>query len=135
MVGDSRDTHTIQAALRRLPADAYGQVILEVATSLQVRRLDVPDGVSITWLCRDLRQGVSGPAPARGVLAARAARAWISEWMPEEEARDVPLLLWIGCSANAHVDGLYWQLRTLLPHLHLHHPHYDDVASEHAGEH
>ncbi|MFT4216839.1 MAG: hypothetical protein QM619_06585 [Micropruina sp.] len=42
--GDGDDLAFIQATLRRLLVNAYGQVIVEVATADQVRVLEVSDG-------------------------------------------------------------------------------------------
>lgn len=135
LVGDSADIPTIQATLRRLPVDAYGQVILEVASPLQFQLIDAPEGVAISWLFRDSGGGILEPVPARGERIVRALEGWLAEWMPEHHAQSDPLVLWIGCCDSALVDEFYLTLRTEYPqlHLHLHHPH-DGHVTEHASE-
>lgn len=129
MIGDGDDIPMIQTILRRLPVDAYGQVMVEVATPLVATELEAPDGVGVTWMYRYREGSPFAPVRERGELAARAIRAWMVEWMPDDDSHEVPLVLWIGCSENEHVDRTYWDLRTRFPELHLHHPHYDGTTS------
>ncbi|PZQ91906.1 MAG: hypothetical protein DI534_02860 [Leifsonia xyli] len=122
LVGDSRDIPAISGMLGRLPVGAVGQVYLEVSSAIQIRRLPAPAGVAVSWLCRDR---VAGAIPERGELAARATKAWASEWMPEEsELRAQPFIIWIGCATSASVTRLYRELADRLGESHLHHPHY-----------
>ncbi|AYF98717.1 SIP domain-containing protein [Protaetiibacter intestinalis] len=125
LVGDSRDIPAISGMLTRLPVGSFGQVYLEVASAIQMRRLPAPDRVSVTWLCRDRQASASGAIAPRGELAARAAAAWVSEWMPEDsDTRPHPYIMWIGCSTSAPVSELYRRLADRLGDAHLHHPHY-----------
>lgn len=120
LVGDSTDLPALDAMLRDLPADTYGQVYVEVATGIQIRSLPAPPHVSVTWLCRDrahsdldvVPRGV-GAMPHRGELASRAIAAWVAEWQPDEPG-DEDYALWIGCSASARVGRLYRTLRERL---------------------
>ena len=116
IVGDSTDVPLVRDMLSRLPADAYGQVFIEVAVDLQIQRWDPPGRMSITWLVRDGSSLVSGGRmAARGEKAAAAASAWISEWMPDRaESHDAPYVLWIGCSASVRVGRLCRHLSTRL---------------------
>ena len=124
LVGDSRDIPAITGMLTRLPVYATGQVYLEVAAGIQQRRLPAPDGMTVTWLCRD-RVAAAGPIAPRGELAARAVSAWISEWMPDDhDTQPHPYVIWIGCSTSAPVTRLYRDLAERLGETHLHHPHH-----------
>ena len=122
LVGDSRDIPAIGGMLGRLPVGSIGQVYLEVTSAIQIRELPAPEGVAVSWLCRDR---LAGAIPARGELAARAVEAWVSEWMPEQQdMRPHPFIMWIGCATSAPVTRLYRELADRLGDAHLHHPHY-----------
>lgn len=130
LVGDDDDIPMIRAILGRLPVDGYGQVIIEVSTPLIVEWIDAPVGVAITWLYRHTGHDVFGPAQPLGALAWRATRAWLAEWMPGDTRDAAPLVVWMGCARSKHIDALYWELRTTVPGLHLHHSHYDHAPGE-----
>lgn len=124
LVGDSRDLPAITGMLSRIPVGAIGQVFLEVASAIQIRRLPCPAGISVTWLCRDRSIGANGTIAGRGELAARAVAAWVSEWMPDEqESHRLPYIMWIGCSTSRPVTELYLELADRLGEAQLHHPH------------
>ena len=123
IVGDATDLPMLRGILSRLPADAYGQVFVEVATAVQIQDWEAPADVSVTWL---VRERLRHPLPPRGDLATEAVIAWIAEWMPEEQGlHAVPYVLWIGCSMNPQMDRLYRELDERLDGVHLHHPHHD----------
>jgi NADPH-dependent ferric siderophore reductase len=124
LVGDGADLGTLRGIVDRLPVDAYGQIFVEVATRAQVRRWDVPAGMTVSWLRRDRVASLLGGLAPRGELVARAVTAWVAEWIPEERSdRALPYVLWIGCSASDQVDRLYRHLARRFGNLHLHHPH------------
>ncbi len=123
LAGDGDDLPVIRATLRRLPVDAYGQVLLEVASPLQFQPVEAPEGISVTWLFRDGADGILAPVPPRGQRIVQALAGWLAEWMPEQHRQQDPLILWIGCCDSALVDDFYVTLRTEFPQLHLHHPH------------
>lgn len=108
IAGDSGDTPAIRRMLRTLPEGAWGQVFIEVAVGMQAHRLPLPDGVGITWLCRDSVDGGTGMAP-RGTLLARAIGAWAAEWMPEQSSRPCDIV-WIGAAASPRVAAAYRDL-------------------------
>lgn len=97
IAGDARDLPLIVQVCRRLPWDAQGQVLVEVAARIQIRRIDVPDGVAVHWLVRgDLAQ-----TRPRGSRLGEAVHAWCLEWTcgsPQLE-----WTLWLGPHTPTHV--------------------------------
>lgn len=121
IAGDSIDLPQIRDMLRRLPVNAYGQVYVEIAAPIQVERWQVPSGMAITWLRRDLTATAVGVAVPRGELVRRAVGAWVDEWLPGGTAE--PCVLWIGCATSPRVDDLYRELSARLGPETLRHPH------------
>lgn len=123
LVGDSADLATLQGIVARLPVNAYGQIFIEVASELQIQNWRVPTGMTVSWLCRDRASSVVGAVAHQGELVARAVSAWVAEWMPERHGSQAsPYVLWIGCAASDHVDGLYQELAHRIEHAHFHDP-------------
>lgn len=122
VAGDGMDLPLLRQLLGRMPADAYGQVFVEVAARFQITPLCAPEGVTVHWLVDE-----SSPlSHTRGERAAKAVMAWVSEWMPEEQgAHTAPYVMWIGCSTSTVMDRLYDRLGDRLDDLHLHHRHHD----------
>jgi NADPH-dependent ferric siderophore reductase len=108
LAGDGADLRDLRALASALPADAYGQVYVEVAAAEQIERLDAPARVTVSWL---VRAGAERVAP-RGALLTAAVEAWIAEWMPPG-ARDDRRIAWIGCAC---VPALAERYRTLQEH-------------------
>lgn len=107
IVGDAHDLPGVIDMLHRLPVDAYGQVLLEVASEIQIRPLPAPLGMSVTWLCRDRPRRIDEPLAPRGELAARALTAWIAEWMPETHVDQAePYVIWIGCATSHRMSDV-----------------------------
>lgn len=122
LVGDSADLPAMRATMPRLPAGAYGQIFIEVASPVQIQDWATPPGMTLTWLCRD--RGRGGRIAPRGERASQAVFAWLAEWMPEDHSHeDLPYVLWIGCSTSERVDLLYEELAARIPESHLHNPH------------
>lgn len=97
IAGDARDVPTIIEVCRRLPWDAMGTVLLEVAAPVQKRRVDVPEGVSVRWLIR----GDGAESRARGERLGMAVHGWCVEWaMAEPHAH---WTVWLGAHTPAHV--------------------------------
>ncbi len=125
MAGEGADRVAIRGAIARLPVDAYGQVFVEVASSIQVEHWPTPEGVSITWLFRDAALARGRPV-LRGALIERAVTAWVAEWMPgSAKTHDVPYVIWLGCASSARIDQLCEQLAWRFDHVHLHEPRAD----------
>ena len=114
-IGDGHDLAVIDGMLGRLPVDAYGQVIIEVASEIQIRRITAPVGIGVTWLCRDRPRRFDEPMIPRGELAARALTAWIAEWMPEHHAEIAePFVMWIGATTSPRMSEAYSELSSRL---------------------
>ncbi|MBN9178214.1 MAG: SIP domain-containing protein [Microbacterium sp.] len=120
IAGDAGDLPFLDRLLSRLPSDAYGQVFIEVATAFQITELPAPVGMTVTWLVNNS----ATRAEPRGELAARAAVAWVAEWMPEtQDAHEAPYVMWIGGTTSVVLDRLHDRLGDRLDRLHLHHQH------------
>jgi NADPH-dependent ferric siderophore reductase len=124
LVGDDRDLSTIRELVEGVPGPVYGQVFIELAPRIPVPAWEPPAGVSVTWLRRDIMRGVLGGVAPHGELAARALVAWVAEWLPDAGTdRELPFIVWVGCSASHQMDRLYAHLEQRFENLHLHHPH------------
>jgi NADPH-dependent ferric siderophore reductase len=106
LAGDSADLRDLRALAASLPADAYGQVYVEVASAVQIERLETPVRVAVTWLVREQESDIA----ARGVLLTAAVDGWIAEWMPEG-VRDDRRIAWVGCSATPQLAERYRTLQ------------------------
>lgn len=115
LAGDSSDLTPIRRILGDLPEEAYGQVYIEIVSPIQIRPIERPAGVALTWLRRDLvPHGLLEIAP-RGELIRTAVTAWVAEWMPEAPAEDGErIFLWVGCNASPRVGTLYRELASRL---------------------
>jgi len=117
LAGDSRDIPAIRRLVASLPMNAYGQVFVEIVADVQRELLLAPPGVQVSWLLRDRNRSDSDPRhmALSGELVARAVRAWANEWMPEADFDETHhYVLWIGCTANARVHGLFRELSEAL---------------------
>jgi len=117
LAGDSRDIPAMRRLVASLPMTAYGQVFIEIVTDVQRELLLAPPGVQVSWLLRDRNRSDSDPRhmALSGELVARAVRAWANEWMPEADLDETHhYVLWIGCTANARVHGLFHELSEIL---------------------
>lgn len=102
LAGDSADLPDLLALAATLPADAYGQVYVEVASAVQIEPLPTPARVAVTWLVREHDDGIA----ARGALLAAAVDGWIAEWMPAG-VRDDRRIAWVGCAAAPRIADRY----------------------------
>ena len=97
IAGDSRDVPVILEICRMLPWDAVGTVILEAAAPIQIRHIDVPEGVSVRWLMR----GDGTQARARGERLGSAVHAWCVEWTCSEPPAQ--WTVWLGAHTPPRV--------------------------------
>lgn len=117
IAGCSADVPAIGALLAQLPPATYGQVYVEVASPVQIRRWPAPDGVVVTWLRRDLDRRALSTVFPKGELLARAVAAWMSEWLPDE-APLIPGLVWLGGATSSLLNPLHDELRRRLGPVH-----------------
>ncbi len=90
IAGDSHDLAAIRGICTRLPWDAQGTVLIEAAARIQIRHIDVPEGVSVRWLLR----GDGIQARSRGERLAGAVHAWCVEWTCSEPPEQ--WTVWLG---------------------------------------
>lgn len=95
IAGDETVVPWIQSILDALPANARGQVFIEVDDARGLPPLSAPGRVCVTWLGR---AGIGEPR-SRGVVLDRAVRAWTGEMCVVD--RDYP---W----ADARHDFCAW---------------------------
>ena len=88
LAGDVGDLPGIVAALAWLPADAYGQVLVEVAADDELPLLAAPLRVTV--------HRVERSPEGDGVAAARAVAAWVEEWIPDEVDERRTVSIWVG---------------------------------------
>lgn len=91
IAGHADDLDEISITLALLPADAYGQVLIE-ASPEALATLTAPPRVSIHRI-----------DPATGSLPA-AVTAWVAEWVPDEEDHRRTVTVWLGEHASNLID-------------------------------
>lgn len=64
LVADESGVPAAASVLASLPRDAVGHVVVEVPSNADRQRLDMPDGIDVTWLARD----DVGVVPGRAAL-------------------------------------------------------------------
>jgi len=106
LAGDSTDLRDLRALAATLPADAYGQVYVEVASPVQIEQLVTPVRVAVTWLVRERDTDIA----VRGELLTAAVDAWIDEWMPAGVRND-HRIAWIGCACAPRIADRYRTLQ------------------------
>ncbi|MBF4462775.1 MULTISPECIES: SIP domain-containing protein [unclassified Rathayibacter] len=81
IAGDETVLPWIQSLLDSLPANARGQVFVEVDEARGIPPLVAPGRVCVTWLGRSQRSGAPGTGTRceRGIALDRAVRAWVGE--------------------------------------------------------
>ena len=88
LAGDVDDVPGIEAALAWLPADAYGQVLIEAGANDVLPLFRAPLRVTVHRIGRS--------PEGDGVAAGRAVAAWAEEWMPEEPDERRLVSIWVG---------------------------------------
>ena len=88
LAGDIGDLPGITAALAWLPADAYGQVLIEAGPLEVLPLLAAPARVTVHRIERS--------PEGDGVAAGRAVAAWVEEWIPDELDEQRTVTLWVG---------------------------------------
>lgn len=103
LAGDGADLRDLTALAATLPADAYGQVYVEVGSAAEVVPLPTPARVAVTWLVRD------EDVPC-GALLRPAVEAWTAEWMPAGVCDD-RRIAWVGCASAPRIANRYRTLQ------------------------
>lgn len=97
VAGSFEELPAIEALLSLLPDTAYGQVLVESSSDLELPVLAAPPRVTITRLART-------ESDEPGSLLAAAVHGWLAEWMPDEPDPGRAVTLWVGGSARGRVD-------------------------------
>jgi hypothetical protein len=87
LAGCADDLVVLQSALALLPADVYGQVVVEIDPDVDLPVLETPARVTVhrVW-----------PGTAD-----RAVAVWIAEWIPSEPDAARTVGLWISAGSSA----------------------------------
>jgi NADPH-dependent ferric siderophore reductase len=88
IAGDVADLAGIVTALAWLPADAYGQVLIEAGLDEELPLLAAPPRVTVHRVDRSPLGG--------GIAASRAIAAWGGEWIPDEPDEHRTVSIWVG---------------------------------------
>jgi len=75
-----------------LPADTYGQVLIEVGPAEELPLLAVPPRVTV----HRVERSPEGP----GIAVGRAVTAWVAEWIPDEPDERRTVTIWVGDRVN-----------------------------------
>lgn len=92
LAGDERAIDTIALILATLPANARGQVFVEVQSEAQVGTLTAPGRFTICWLVRD-----------RGQSLRTSVDAWLSEMLPVSANAESSVYAWIAADGPARL--------------------------------
>jgi NADPH-dependent ferric siderophore reductase len=116
IAGDVGDVPMIRRLLAAMPPGVFGQVYVEAFARIQYLDLRGPDGVSVQWLYRDVRQSSTrkGAGAAKGEPLLTAVHAWLDEWLLADE--DGEYRIWIGARTIPRVNHLCAALQSHLEH-------------------
>ena len=84
------DLAVAETVLATLPPKARGQVFVEAVTEADIRPVEAPGRVCVTWLLRD-----------RGQSLQAAVDAWLAEMLPVECDREHRVYAWVSGEASA----------------------------------
>ncbi|THG30164.1 SIP domain-containing protein [Naasia lichenicola] len=100
IAGDASDLDAIALLLSGLPANAYGQVMVEATEDEWDGALEAPRRVHVVRLPHD-------PFGLVGDTVVSACAAWMAEWMPDDVERSSRVFVtWLGCSDNQNVTAM-----------------------------
>ena len=92
LAGDEGAIDTIALLLATLPANARGQVFLEVQSDAEVGTVSAPGRFAICWLVRD-----------RGQSLRTSIDAWLSEMLPTSGFEESSVYGWIAADGPARL--------------------------------
>jgi NADPH-dependent ferric siderophore reductase len=85
------DLPIVETIVATLPAKARGRILVEVDSDADIRPLDAPSRLCVTWLLRE-----------RGQSLRTAVDAWLAEMLPVEADREHRVYAWISGDVAAH---------------------------------
>ena len=114
LIGDEHDLPLLDALLRTLPADAVGELVLELPDARRPL-LPTPPGMTTRHL-------VLGRGRRRGDRACAALEAWTEEWLLDAHLAAEAHAVFVGLVHNPKVAALCERLAARHPTLHMHRP-------------
>lgn len=95
VTADENSLVDLELFLTTLPLCASGRVFVEVPTADDIRVIEAPARMTVTWLARESRSGApgSGRSCAPGQALARATCAWADEMLCGDEFETTVTLL------------------------------------------
>jgi hypothetical protein len=87
VTADENSLLELETFLATLPLCASGRVFIEVAETSDIRTIDAPARMTVTWLARAERSGAAGTGRScsQGQALARATCAWADEMLCDGE--------------------------------------------------
>lgn len=92
LAGYSEHVETVKMILATLPANARGQVFIQVDSEAEVGHLTAPGRFAICWLVRD-----------RGQSLERSLDAWLAEMLPVNAFAESSVYAWIASEGRARL--------------------------------
>lgn len=95
VTADEHSLAELEVVLATLPLCASGRVFIEVPDVADIRVIEAPGRMTVTWLARSRRSGApgTGRSCAPGQALARATCAWADEMLCEDAAETRVTLL------------------------------------------
>lgn len=117
LIGDEQDIPLLRLLLASFPAEAVGEVLLELpaAERTLLPNLPAPSGIGLRHLPR-----FEDEHP--GLAACTALGAWIEEWVLDEHATAEGHTIFVGMAHNPLVEQWCEALVERHPRLHMHRP-------------
>lgn len=115
LIGDEHDLPLLRVVLASFPADAVGEVLLELPVARRQTPLPRPVGLAVRILRR-------GPGQYPGLAACTALGAWVEEWVLGDHATAEGHAIFVGMPGNPLVERWCGEQLERLPRLHMHRP-------------
>lgn len=87
VTADENSLTELEVFLTTLPLCASGRIFIEVPEASDIRVIDAPGRMTVTWLARSQRSGLpgTGRSCAPGQALARATNAWADEMLCDDD--------------------------------------------------
>lgn len=92
LAGDEASLGTMRMILATLPANARGQVFVEVQSDADIESLAAPGRFAVCWLVRE-----------RGQSLRRSVDAWLTEMLPVSAFGESTVYAWIAADGPARL--------------------------------
>ena len=115
MIGDEADLPLLRSLARSFPANARGNIFLELPDDRRPL-LSAPPGITTSVLPRSLPSVLHAP----GARACVALESWVGEWVHGDHASAEGHAIFVGLTGNPLIERLCAALVQHRPGLHLH---------------